>query len=419
MTLQDSNEWRRADLKEQSALASALPLSWPFKRRGEAGQVFHYRIYDDLNACEAEWRAFQSTAIAQPFQSINWLKNWWQAFQESDQASSLSPRIIFVDQAEDLKLILPLAIERRWGTSRLIWLGHHLSDYNAPLIDKEFFATLNARNTKQIWQNVLMECPDVDLLYLPKQPELLAGLKNPFYRTDAYDFGLGYHAANIGADWQAYYQRRRGAKSRRRLKDKARSLAEQGTLQFRELTMPDDRAEMILQTIQWKRDQVRGTGAIDPFADAETGRFFDKLARDAQMTESLRVFTLDLNGESLASAFGLTDKSSFILYQTAYGLSKYTRFSPGTLLLMDMMERMAEEGRELFDFSIGDEPYKFEWADQHSELMVSIRANSLRGWFAKQAMIGKLRLKRWVKSSESRFNRIKAMRQRLKNLTGS
>ena len=417
MVVQDCRDWLGADEHGISGRDPTAGVSQKFSEPKFNEKLFRYCIHNDFRTCEAEWRQFESEALVQPFQSIKWLKTWWEAYRESVPSPDLSPRIVFAYQGDQLKFILPLALERRWGMGCLTWLGHHLIDYNAPIIDRELLTALNDHHVARIWRDVMSEITGVDCLYLPKQPASMEGQTNPFYGFSSYDYGLGYHAAEINADWQSYYRKRRGAKSRRRLRDKAKALADLGTLCLKELTGPEDRSRIILQTLKWKREQVASTGAIDPFSVPETERFFDQLARNPEMAGKLRVFTIDLDGESLASAFGLMDGKNFILYQTAYGLGRYSKFSPGTHLLIHMMECMAAAGVRHFDFSIGDEAYKFEWADTHAKLSASIAANSLSGWFAKQTHIAKLALKRWVKSSDTRFRRVKAMRRAVMRLT--
>ena len=49
---------------------------------------------------------------------------------------------------------------------------------------------------------------------------------------------------------------------------------------------------------------------------------------------------------------------------------------------MDVMRYAIEHGCKLFDFTIGDEPYKREWCDIEIELCDYVAPASLRGWLA-------------------------------------
>ena len=49
---------------------------------------------------------------------------------------------------------------------------------------------------------------------------------------------------------------------------------------------------------------------------------------------------------------------------------------------MDMMRYAIEHGCKVFDFTIGDEPYKREWCDTEIRLYDYVAPASLRGWLA-------------------------------------
>ena len=389
----------------------------PIQVRSEPTEL-NYVVHDSFVGCEVEWRDFEGAAAATPFQSIDWLKCWWDAYRATEQQPSLKLKIIFAYSNGKLVAILPLVLEQNRFLSRLTWLCADLSDYNAPLIERDFFETLDRAKIDALLSGVLDTIPNIDLLYLPKQPKEIAGRPNPFHGYRAHDYRLSYHSAGIGGDWESYFKGQRAGKTRSRLKSKARHMRERAGMIIRECSDPVERSEITCKTIKWKQAQLVQSGGMDPFAGSEVIPFFMALAQDVHVRDDFRVFTAEVDGQPIACAFGLVTDGRFILYQTAYEPGEYARYSPGVLLLMQMMEMFAGEGFEVFDFSIGDEPYKFDWADEHSDLSVTLRAQNLTGWLAKLAVVSKLNLKGWIKSSDRRFAMAKALNRRLRHLAG-
>ena len=383
-----------------------------------SGSGLKYITHSDFESCEAEWRAFEAQSISTPFQSVDWLKCWWQAYLGRHENPRLELCLIFAYDEDALVIILPMVIEPHKITRRLSWLCWELSDYNGPVIDRDFLYTLEASKIDQLWGDVLSLIPGIDFLFLAKQPIELGGASNPFHGYRAHDYRLQYHSARIMGDWQTYYTGRRTGKSRSRLRSKARYMNEKAGMVIRECFEGEDRANIVMTTIDWKRAQVMQMGAIDPFGDIVTGPFFENFSRNTNLAEEFRVFSAEVDGQPIACAFGLMSEDGFILYQTAYEAGEYGRYSPGVLLLIHMMEKIADEGHQIFDFSIGDEGYKFDWADGHYDLSLSLRANSLKGWVAGAIVKSKLNLKGWIKSSDKRFAMAKAINRHIRRLTG-
>ena len=55
------------------------------------------------------------------------------------------------------------------------------------------------------------------------------------------------------------------------------------------------------------------------------------------------------------------------------------RFGPGSLQLLQMLQYSIERGLKVFDFTIGDEPYKREWSDIEMRLYDHVSFATPRG----------------------------------------
>lgn len=119
----------------------------------------------------------------------------------------------------------------------------------------------------------------------------------------------------------------------------------------------DARPEVFEACVKWKSGQYRATGVGDMFADRRNVEFFRRLrAAGLVVVSSLSA------GERLLSAhFGSYNDGRFGWWIPAYDpeLSKY---SPGRLMMLDLMKASYERKHSEFDFLIGDEDYKFIYA---------------------------------------------------------
>jgi hypothetical protein len=77
---------------------------------------------------------------------------------------------------------------------------------------------------------------------------------------------------------------------------------------------------------------------------------------------SVHISCLQLNGRTLATHWGLVFKRRFYSLMSGYQAGEW-RYSVGRLLLENVVEWCISEKINVFDLTVGDESYKFDWTD--------------------------------------------------------
>ena len=86
--------------------------------------------------------------------------------------------------------------------------------------------------------------------------------------------------------------------------------------------------------------------------------------------------------------------------------------SPGDFLFFENIGEACRQGLEVFDFSVGDEPYKRLWCDietRHFDVVVPLTA---KGKLLSQALRLGAGVKAWVKNSPTIWKLTKLLRKR-------
>jgi CelD/BcsL family acetyltransferase involved in cellulose biosynthesis len=79
-----------------------------------------------FSAIEGEWEdLYQNSPLATPFQSWAWLYSWWESYGEDHKLQLITLR----ERSGLLVGLIPLMLVRRWGFSRLLFVGTGVSDY--------------------------------------------------------------------------------------------------------------------------------------------------------------------------------------------------------------------------------------------------------------------------------------------------
>ena len=109
--------------------------------------------------------------------------------------------------------------------------------------------------------------------------------------------------------------------------------------------------------------------------------FFLDMATGPQSARLTHLSRLDVGPMTAAANFGLMFRGRYYYVLASYDDGELARFGPGAAHLHDLMRYAIEHGCDVFDFTIGDEPYKREWCDAEIKLYDYVSAGRCAaGW---------------------------------------
>ena len=101
----------------------------------------------------------------------------------------------------------------------------------------------------------------------------------------------------------------------------------------------------------------------------------------------------------VAASVGLKFRDCYYLILSSYDDGALSRFGPGRAHLNELLRHVIERGFRLFDFTVGDEPYKRDWCDTELTLHDYLGSATMAGWFVARVTGIFRRLKRHIKRS--------------------
>lgn len=376
------------------------------------------QIYRDLAAVEAIWRRLESEGDCTVFQTYGWCTTWMHHI--GWPAGVLPVIVVGRGQAGEVLFLLPLAITRAHGMRRLGWLAADLCDYNGPLLARSFADTVAPGSFPALWRAI---CHSVageaalrfDIVLLDKMAETVGGQSNPFMSLAVSPNASGAYSTRLAPDWEEFYASKRSSATRRRDRTKLKKLGTMGTVAF---VTPEKDSEVlaILDALfVQKCVSLAQMGVADIFARPGYQAFFRAMATDPATRDVAHVSRLDV-GETLAAAnFGLLWQGSYYHVLASYDHGPVSRYGPGAAHLHRLMQYAIDRGCAVFDFTIGDERYKREWADTELRLYDHYAARTLRGHGVVLAVMGYRWLKRLIKQTPMLW----AAYTRARSLTGA
>ena len=302
-----------------------------------------------------DWRDLASSCVyATVFQTYEWNAAWWKHF--GGRVGRRLHVLTFRDGAGMLVGLAPL-MTGYWYASllrRLSFLGTGASDYldilarpgEEAAVAQSLYAYLSnwtdwhVADLQQLRENgLLRQFKPAGLVWYDAAQEQCPYLP-------------------IGPDW-ATVQASFGKKTRYNIGYYSRSVEKLHEVEFGWAGPDDLDAEMDnlfeLHQRRWNKRWLPGV-----FGTAAVQKFHREAARTLLGRDWLRLFYLRLDGSTEACLYCFTFGDRLCYYQGGFepALSK---LSLGTVLTARAIQTAIDEGKTVFDFLRGDEPYKAKW----------------------------------------------------------
>ncbi len=359
-------------------------------------------IHSRFETAAEEWRAFERIAECTAFQTFEWLATW---DRHVGRRREIMPVIVIGHFADGrTAFIAPLGLDRRRSAWRLCWLGEDLCDYNAPLLARDFAQRVTADQFRVLWQELrqrLRSDPQLryDWIDFEKMPRTVGVQTNPFTYLAVKPNANSAHITQLGADWETFYRDRRSSATRRRDRTKRKRMEQFGAIRFATASEPDELQRTLATLWQQKKLIFAHKGIGDMFGRPGYREFFADFASNPDSRHMAHVSRVEVGENCAAANFGVVFGDCYYHVLSSYCDGELTRFGPGRLHLRELLAYAIQRGLRLFDFTIGDEPYKLEWSDLRLRLYDYGAAASVRGWPLYWASTVRRFFKRFIKQT--------------------
>jgi CelD/BcsL family acetyltransferase involved in cellulose biosynthesis len=381
--------------------AEALP--WPRARR-----IASVDVLNDLSQAEPIWRGLEGhQQFFTPYQRFDFLEPWQ---RQVGARENLLPSIVIAYDVDRRPLVLlPLALKARHGVRTACFMGGKHATFNMALWDREFAAVATVADLDALLSGI-REQSDADVLALTQQPLRWRDLPNPMallpHQLSVNDCPLltmvpeGTPGTRISISF------------RRRLKGKERKLQ---LLSGYRYGVAATEAE-IKRLLDWffLMKPLRMAEQKLPNVFAEPG--VEGFIRDACVTplpggdRVIDIHALECDDEIIAIFAGVADGHRFSMMFNTYTMSENSRYSPGLILMRNIVDHYAGHGYRALDLGIGSDKYKRLFCKSDEPIFDSFIPLSGRGKLAASAISGINRAKRLVKHNQALFQMAQKLR---------
>jgi len=346
-------------------------------------------------------------AIFAPAQSAIWVRNW---------ISHTHPDalIAFMSRGSDIVFALALEVAKSgpFRVARLVG-GSHANGNFAPSV-LPLSVSPSRQDIARLVQSIRAARPDIDMLLLLRLAPDLDGNPNPLLALPHAPSPNIALATDLRGGFDATLERIAARRKRKRHRYQARKFEAAGGFRRIVAATEAETRRLFDAFLEMKELRFRKAGMANVFADPELRVFFHAL-----FAESLKSAPPPFSLEALEVAGTLraitgTSRCGkrMICEFGAISDDELASMSPGEFLSFRNIEEAAAQEFDLYDFSVGDEPYKRLWCNIEIRQVDVIMPLSVKGHALATVLRLYGRLKTWAKANPTIWRLAKKLRKR-------
>ena len=164
---------------------------------------------------------------------------------------------------------------------------------------------------------------------------------------------FGRHAVVPGSPYKEWRNSNLGKSRRSQLDRKARRLGDRGKVRLQVLASTEAG-----EALYWAKRTRTGRFQNDAIQREYINNFYSEIAATGAATGFARTYKLTCGEDPVATCFGVVDGDRYCYLVLACDYENFSQYSPGMMILDLAMADWAATGGKVFDFTIGDEPFK-------------------------------------------------------------
>jgi CelD/BcsL family acetyltransferase involved in cellulose biosynthesis len=221
-------------------------------------------------------------------------------------------------------------------------------------------------------------------------------------------------AVSLHGGFDALLSRVSGKRKKKKHRSQTRKFEAAGGFRCIEARTSEEVARLLDAFFAMKEFRFRKMGIANVFGDMEVQNFFRSLFRDAlgENPPPFVLHALEVGGTLRAVTGSSRSGKRLVCEFGAIAEDDLAHTSPGDFLFFENIGEACRQGLEVFDFSVGDEPYKRLWCDIETRHFDVVAPLTAKGMLLAKTLRLKAGVKAWIKNSPTTWRLAKLLRKR-------
>jgi CelD/BcsL family acetyltransferase involved in cellulose biosynthesis len=367
-------------------------------------------VLTQIGKAEPLWRELiQQGAICSRYQHYSWMSLWWDHVGSVTQAA---PHVtVLRDETGKPALMLPL-LRKRLGPIHVgFFMGGKHTNFNLPIWCPEF---LKDTGLDQLLEGLRSTGPRLDLLILLNQPATWRGAANPMLQLPHAASPSRAYGGELKGDFEELLKERMSANSRKKLQQNEHQLSALGPVSYQRARTHAEVDRVLEAFFRQKGERMRELGLSNAFDGAGAKEFAAAASHETESDTGepvIELYAAWVADTIIATLGGIAADGRFSVMFHSFAGSEFRTYSPGKLLLTNVIRMCCERGFDTFDLGIGDAAYKQVYCNDAESLYDSVIPITAAGHVAAPLWRLGLVLKGKIKKSDTLLRAVRSVTQ--------
>ncbi len=340
-----------------------------------ADSRFDYSVDCAFDFFGAEYAALFSSANATAFQHPQWLGALARDVAPGRGAKNLTITGRLSGTGE-LVFVLPLTRRMIRGVAMVECADFGVTDYSAPVVHTRYRKHLVTDS--RLARTILALAGHCDIFRVKAIRDEHGSMWAAIAGTDLQPADFSAHSVALGSPYAQWRTQAFGKSHARYLDRKRKRFEKLEGVRFEVIGDSQSAHDAIFELASLRAGRFDN----DPIQDPLICRFYANVARDGEKSGYTRTYRLSENDNTVGIVFGTVHDGTYNYLLIGCDYDGFSRHSPGLLMYDYIMADWLAAGGSVFDFTIGDEPFKAKFGTTPTAIATITRATSMQGRLA-------------------------------------
>jgi CelD/BcsL family acetyltransferase involved in cellulose biosynthesis len=319
-----------------------------------------------------EYQKLFEQSSATVFQAPFWLTTF---YKKLTSESGAQPHIITLRNSEGVLCFVLPCVKQQFNFFKIVQpadLG--TADYNSFVTNEETFLRLNG--DEELRAKLLKVLKPYDIFFFRKQREDSPQIQDVISGGQISKSEFNSHEVKIGTDFDAWCKKSLSKNFQKQSRRKANNINRD--LGGIDVSILKDRTE-ILNALTFIRKQRGAKFQDDILHQDNYFEFYAEVAENYSSTGDVIVSAGIIRGQIVVAEMGVVLNGTYSCLLAAFLPNTYDKYSIGVVGIFEIMRILVSNGKDTYDFALGDEAYKERFGTTEIRIDNVVYAGTLVG----------------------------------------
>nr|WP_321483989.1 GNAT family N-acetyltransferase [uncultured Cohaesibacter sp.] len=273
--------------------------------------------------------------------------------------------------------LFPLIARKKLGATIFEYANMSLVDYALPTMHKDIGSWIP--DPDYLSKRLLETLGAYDVLRVKHMPFNDPAVLRLFPSGNFQRADFSAYVTDLVPDYQEWRLANISKSERKHRDKKRRAMMREGNWQMHRLVDEEPIRVAMDHLRTFHKERYKDRPGEDLIQRPVTFDFYVNLAIENAASGYVRLYQFTYDDQIVAVQYAIEHNGRYLMLMMGLDFERVGRYSPGLLMTEDLIEECIKEGMQIFDFTVGDEPYKLKFGTRKMPIFTLWHTHSVLG----------------------------------------